>query len=422
MRLRRPPASRGAGGFTPNRSAAALLLLLLVLPLPPPPMAAAFVVFAPPRSREIASTARFAGGGFGSSASNPARGKAKKKKNAKGRKVKKGGFRGAGGAVAASASPPRPKGTTYVKSDQDALVEQLQAAAATSALGRAVASSPLYGTPDLDEFWSLIPTLVASKFPAATDADLGRVAGFLRHTLDRDLPVEDQVVADEWRPHAELHAYMPGLGPTEPFLDPSRLELCRRLSERIDDIEAEYDALLADMERPGGKDRFQAVTSMNYEAGWRTLVLYYNGHRIEGFPYHLCPVTAEIMESVPIAGRIAGFNRQQPGTGIPLHSDGNNMWLTCQMGIKVPEGQKAYIRVGPETRRWSKGECLVYDTTYEHETFNESETQERVVLHIDFFNTLAMTSLEIDVMQYIYQLREEFMKAEGVAKGGGQVL
>ena len=81
------------------------------------------------------------------------------------------------------------------------------------------------------------------------------------------------------------------------------------------------------------------------------------------------------------------------------------------MGIKVPEGQKAYIRVGPETRRWSKGECLVYDTTYEHETFNESETQERVVLHIDFFNTLAMTSLEIDVMQYIYQLREEFMKA-----------
>ena len=52
-------------------------------------------------------------------------------------------------------------------------------------------------------------------------------------------------MADEWRPHAELHAYMPGLGPTEPFLDPSRLELCRRLSERIDDIEAEYALLCA---------------------------------------------------------------------------------------------------------------------------------------------------------------------------------
>ena len=192
--------------------------------------------------------------------------------------------------------------------------------------------------------------------------------------------------------------------------------------ENIDVIEKEYKALLEDMNKPGGKDRFQSVTSMNYEAGWRTLVLFYNGHRIDGFPYHLCPVTTAIMDSVPIAGRIAGFTRQQPRTGIPLHSDGNNMWLTCQMGIKVPKNNAAYIRVGPETQRWARGECLLYDTTYEHETFNESEDEERVVLHIDFFNTLRMTPLEIAIMQYIYTLREEFMKAEGVSKVGQQLL
>ena len=128
------------------------------------------------------------------------------------------------------------------------------------------------------------------------------------------------------------------------------------------------------------------------------------------------------METVPLAGRIAGFNRQQPKSGIPLHSDGNNMWLTCQMGIQVPDGQKARIRVGPETRYWERGQCLVYDTTYEHETFNDSDTQERVVLHVDFFNTLTMTPLEIDIMRYIYTMREEFMKAEGVAKVGAQIL
>ena len=53
---------------------------------------------------------------------------------------------------------------------------------------------------------------------------------------------------------------------------------------------------------------------------------------------------------------------------------------------------------------------------------NEHPTQERVVLHIDFFNTLAMTPVEIQVMQYIYSLREEFMKAEGVSKVGNQIL
>lgn len=85
-------------------------------------------------------------------------------------------------------------------------------------------------------------------------------------------------------------------------------------------------------------------------------------------------------------------------------------------------GNAAYIRVGPETRRWETGKCLLYDTTYEHETFNEHSDQERVVLHVDFFNTLVMTPVEIEVMQYIYSLREEFMKAEGVAKVGAQIL
>ena len=162
---------------------------------------------------------------------------------------------------------------------------------------------------------------------------------------------------------------------------------------------------------------------MNYDSGWRTMVLFHNGHRIDGFPYHLCPVTTKILETVPLAGRIAGFNRQCPKLGIPLRSDGNNMWLTCQMGIKVPsDSTKAWIRVGPETRNWGNGECLLYDTTYEHETMNESLDEERVVLHVDFFNTLQMTPLENDVMQYIYEMKEKFMKAEGVAKVGAQIL
>lgn len=84
------------------------------------------------------------------------------------------------------------------------------------------------------------------------------------------------------------------------------------------------------------------------------------------------------------------------------------------MGIHVPENEKAWIRVGPETRRWKEGECLLYDTTYEHETMNEHPEQERVVLHVDFFNTLALTPVEIEVLQYIYSLREQFMKAEGM--------
>jgi aspartyl/asparaginyl beta-hydroxylase (cupin superfamily) len=309
----------------------------------------------------------------------------------------------------------------YVKSEHDDLIASLAMSSSKTAIGQAVASGPYSGTSDADPFWELMPSLLSSRFPMYKDDQLQRVAGMVRYAVNPNLPLEDSIIEDPYRPHREIHAYMPGLGPTKPFYDPEQLPLCQRLSENYDVILKEYEALLQDAEI-SGKDRFQSVTSMNYESGWRTLVLFYNGHRIPGFPYHLCPVTTRLLESVPLAGRIAGFNRQRPQTGIPLHSDGNNMWLTCQMGVIVPDDEMAYIRVGPEVKRWKKGECLLYDTTYEHETKNEHPDQERVVLHVDFFNTLAMTPIEIEVMQYVYNLREEFMKAEGVAKVGAHIL
>lgn len=319
---------------------------------------------------------------------------------------------------------------TYVKSQQEDMLNDLAAKSSTTIIGRAAAKSPHYNTPEMDPFWQLLPSLISTKFPTASDKDLERVAGMVEFSIGAG-KVEDNVVENPWRPHTELHAYMPGLGEAEPFLDPDQLDLCKQLSENYDVISSEYEALLEERFDRKGNDRFQSVTSMNYEAGWKTMVLFYNGHRIKDFPYHLCPVTTKIMESVPIAGRIAGFNRQQPQSGISLHSDGNNMWLTCQMGIKVPptitneageDVPSAHIRVGPETRHWEEGQCLLYDTTYEHETFNAHPTEERVVLHVDFFNTLKMTPLEIKVLQYIYDMREQFMKAEGVAKVGAQVL
>lgn len=315
-------------------------------------------------------------------------------------------------ANAASSSKP------FVKSEQEHLIEQLAAATKDNPIGRAVASSPMAGTEKMDPFWELMPSLISSRFPNARDDQLERIAGMVRHAVNPS----GKTVFEDWeshpeRPQSQIHAYMPGLGKPQPFHDPSQLDLCQKLSENYDTILQEYQALVKDHQ-----DRFQSVTSMNYDAGWRTLVLFYNGHRIPDFPYHLCPVTTSLLESVPLAGRIAGFNRQQPQSGIPRHTDGNNMWLTCQMGLKVPPNDAAYIQVAQDTRYWKEGECLLYDTTYEHETYNASPDQERVVLHVDFFNTLAMTPLEIEIMQYIYNLREEFMKAEGVAKVGAQIL
>lgn len=366
----------------------------------------------------------FGGGGFGASSTTPS-----KKKAARGKS-------GRGDFISTlndddSQKKKKKNSQTFVKSDQENMINDLAAKSEATIIGQVVAKSPDYNSPDMDPFWQLLPSLISTKFPTASDGQLKRVAGMVDFSLGNRGLLDDDVIADPMRPHEELHAYMPDLGPTEPFLDPNSLDLCRQLSENYDVITKEYEALLEERFDVKGKDRFQSVTSMNYDSGWNTMVLFYNGHRIKDFPYHLAPVTTRIMESMPLAGRIAGFNRQQPESGIPLHSDGNNMWLTCQMGINVPslitndseeEVPAAHIRVGPERRHWEEGQCLLYDTTYEHETFNAHPTEERVVLHVDFFNTLKMTPLEIKVLQYMYDMREQFMKAEGVAKVGAQVL
>ena len=283
-----------------------------------------------PRTIAFATKGFGGSGGFGGGAAS----KSSRKKNKKNKANRlKNTLADKPKDVKSSSSQNMP----FVKSEQDEMLESLAAKAANTSIGKAVSASPL-SADEMDPFWQLMPSLINSRFPNVRDKELERVAGMVRHTLDPNLPIEDEVTLSDphlkYRPLDELHAYMPGLGPTQPFHDPSQLELCRLMSENYDTIKDEYEALIQDK-----KDRFQSVTSMNYESGWKTMVLFYNGHRIPDFPYHLCPTTTKILETVPIAGRIAGFNRQQPASGIPLHSDGNNMWLTCQMGVLVPEGK-----------------------------------------------------------------------------------
>ena len=155
---------------------------------------------------------------------------------------------------------------------------------------------------DQDPFGQLIEPLILTEFPAR---DVQRVLGFIEHATGRRGLTED-IVADKWRPHGDIHAFMEGI-PASPFRDTSAFPFVAELERRYDEIKAEFEALLEH-----DFDRFQSVTSMNYESGWKTLVLYFNGHRIDDFPYERCPVTLSILDTIPIAGRIAGFNRQAP--------------------------------------------------------------------------------------------------------------
>jgi hypothetical protein len=89
------------------------------------------------------------------------------------------------------------------------VINDLAIKSAQTVIGRAVARSPQYNTPDMDPFWQLLQSLISTNFPSATDEDLKRVAGMVEYSLGVGR-LDENVIADPWRPHSELHAYMPG--------------------------------------------------------------------------------------------------------------------------------------------------------------------------------------------------------------------
>ena len=281
-----------------------------------------------------------------------------------------------------------------------------------------IASSPSVYHPvgaDEVEFCSMLPVLLKTR--GFSERSLARVGDAMRMNMLLNAVKSDECKKsllpsdfDPRRPIKDVHAFMPGLRSPSPFLDPSSIELVAKLESNVAAITDEYEALkkyLEDREREGkegGPVEYKSLTKMNYSSGWSSMCLFSNGLPIKGFPFDLCPTLASILSTVPIAGRICGFNRQLPRSGIPEHSDGNNMWLTLQLPIYCEEGA-AYIMNGGSKHVYEVGKCTVYDTTYSHYTFNDSQDQERIVLHVDFWNYLQMTTEEIAAMQYIYELK-----------------
>ena len=52
----------------------------------------------------------------------------------------------------------------------------------------------------------------------------------------------------------------------------------------------------------------------------------------------------------------------------------------------MPKDGDNYLRVGDEKLRWEEGKMIMFDDTYEHEAYNNSEKESRVVLLIDLWH------------------------------------
>ena len=101
----------------------------------------------------------------------------------------------------------------------------------------------------------------------------------------------------------------------------------------------------------------------------------------------MCPGTMSALEKLPVCKNFGFvlFSKLKPGTHILAHTGSSNLRLRYHLGINVPEPEKAYIRVGTESRHWQTGKCIAFDDSYSHEVHHEGE-RDRVVLVVDVWN------------------------------------
>ncbi|WCM25156.1 aspartyl/asparaginyl beta-hydroxylase domain-containing protein [Sphingomonas sp. QA11] len=126
----------------------------------------------------------------------------------------------------------------------------------------------------------------------------------------------------------------------------------------------------------------RAIAAVNM---WRSFFLWGYGFAIED-NLEQCPKTAAIVARIPGLNS-AFFSILAPGTHIPDHRGVTKGLITCHLGLIVPRDGDVRMRVDDRIVRWSEGETLVFDDTYQHEVWNDTAGT-RVVLLIQFARPL----------------------------------
>lgn len=160
------------------------------------------------------------------------------------------------------------------------------------------------------------------------------------------------------------------------------------LSSEWPRIRTELDVLLQQRERlPNFQDILVEAAAITQDSGWKTFWLAGVGMDCSA-NRRQCPETTRLLSNVP-GLRTAFFSILAPGKHIPNHRGAYNGLLRLHLGLKVPEPRaRCRIRIGDHTVLWREGEVLVFDDSFQHEVWNDTDG-ERVVLFVDFARPLS---------------------------------
>lgn len=217
--------------------------------------------------------------------------------------------------------------------------------------------------------------------------------------------------------------YFPDL-PDPPVFDKAIFEWAESIEARTDAILDELEPALCTQSgivpflgtRAGGDSSYLGPARQDATAKWDGLFFYRHGERHDD-AHAACPVTSAVLDSttlvrIPAHAPEALFSLLGPGSHIKPHTGVTNTRIVTHLPLIVPPD--CAIRIADTTHRWRRGECLMFDDTFEHEAWNRSD-QLRVILLFDVWNPY-MTEAErmaiSDIVVRVGELNGEAVLAE----------
>jgi len=154
-------------------------------------------------------------------------------------------------------------------------------------------------------------------------------------------------------------------------------------------------------DRTRSPERWREYAEGVADRKWRACWFYRRGRRVSETTALYPRTSAFIDEHSGPGGPLAStlgdcfLSRLEPRGHIPPHNGLCNISLVCHLALRIPA--QCRFRVGASTRGWEEGKCLVFDDTFEHEAWNDSDS-DRYVLVLPLWQS-GVSPIEREFMQ-----------------------
>jgi ornithine lipid ester-linked acyl 2-hydroxylase len=173
----------------------------------------------------------------------------------------------------------------------------------------------------------------------------------------------------------------------ETFFELERFPWVAHIEQNWEVIREEAERLLEDQaELANFQDISKDQIEITDDDRWKTFFIYGYGFEAK-LGVEMCPRTAALMREIP-GMTTAMISILSPRKHILAHRGPYKGVLRYHLGLVVPEDAEACrIRVGDDIRHWNEGQSMVFDDTFNHEVWNDTD-ETRVVLFVDVLRPL----------------------------------